>query len=49
MKGGRGKKGGKSEIYMFQATGRDGHRLIHILEIIFMNTEIKTNVNVNSN
>ena len=41
MKGGRGKKGGRSEIYMFQATRRDGHRLIHILEIKFMNSEIK--------
>lgn len=30
---------------MFQATRRDGHRLIHILEIKFMNTEIKTIVN----
>ena len=42
-KGGRIKKGGRSEIYMFQATRRDEHRLIHILEIKFMNTEIKTN------
>ena len=46
--GGRGKKGGRSEIYMFQATRRDGNRLIHILEIKFMNTEIKKYVIVNS-
>ena len=47
LKGERGKKGDRSEIYMFQATRRDGHPLIHILEIKFMNTEIKTYVNVN--